>query len=97
MVPPNIPAPKTKRMRFLARVRVMPHKALLDPQGKAVQHGLGNLGLKEVQDVRVGKHITLELDAPNAEAAKATVEKACSTLLSNPVMEYAEFDISPLS
>lgn len=97
MAPTRIPAQKTNRMRFLARVRVMPHKALLDPQGKAVQHGLGNLGLKEVQDVRVGKHITLELDAADAEAAKAAVEKACTTLLANPVMEYAEFDLSPLN
>ena len=97
MVPTIIPVPKINRMRFLARVRVMPHKALLDPQGKAVQHGLGNLGLKEVQDVRVGKHITLELEASDAAAAQALVEKACTTLLANPVMEYAEFDLSPLS
>ncbi|WP_457832118.1 phosphoribosylformylglycinamidine synthase subunit PurS, partial [Staphylococcus aureus] len=50
-------------MIYNIRINVMPLKDLLDPQGKAVLGGLQNLGIQSVQDVRVGKHITLQIDA----------------------------------
>lgn len=72
----------------------MPLKELLDPQGKAVLTGLGNLGLKNVTDVRVGKNITLQVDAENEAAAKAAAEEAARKLLANGVMEYYEIEVS---
>ena len=54
-------------MKFTAEINVMPLKALLDPQGKAVSHGLKNMGLSEIENVRIGKHITLEIEAATAE------------------------------
>ena len=48
-------------MKFLAQINVMPLKALLDPQGKAVLLSMHNIGYKKVNDVRIGKHITIEL------------------------------------
>ncbi|MEN9939306.1 MAG: phosphoribosylformylglycinamidine synthase subunit PurS, partial [Bacteroidota bacterium] len=48
-------------MKFRAEINVMPHKALLDPQGKAVSHSMPSLGLAEIGGVRIGKHITLEV------------------------------------
>lgn len=71
----------------------MPLKELLDPQGKAVLHGLNNLGIKEMEDVRIGKHIQLKIEAGDAGQAKILVETACKKLLANPVMEYFEFEV----
>ena len=79
-------------MNFVAEIKVMPLKELLDPQGKAVMGGLSNLGIKSISDVRIGKHIQLQIDATNEEDAKAIAEEAAKKLLANPVME--EFTIS---
>ncbi len=70
----------------------MPLKELLDPQGKAVLGGLANLGIKNVEDVRIGKHIQLYVNADSAEEAKAIAEEASRKLLANQVME--EFTVS---
>ncbi|WP_163468338.1 phosphoribosylformylglycinamidine synthase subunit PurS, partial [Klebsiella michiganensis] len=72
---------------------VMPLKDLLDPQGKAVLGGLQNLGIHSVQDERVGKHITLQIDAENETAAKEIAENASKQLLANPVMEFFEIEV----
>ncbi|HVY76823.1 MAG TPA: phosphoribosylformylglycinamidine synthase subunit PurS [Puia sp.] len=77
-------------MNYSVQVKVMPLKELLDPQGKAVMGGLRNLGLPQVEDVRIGKIIQLQIEAGNAEQAKATAEEAAKKLLANPVMEYFE-------
>lgn len=68
----------------------MPLKALLDPQGKAVTGSMKNIGLSEIQNVRIGKHISLEIDAPSKDAAQKKVEEACKKLLANPIMEFFE-------
>ncbi|HEY0042226.1 MAG TPA: phosphoribosylformylglycinamidine synthase subunit PurS [Flavisolibacter sp.] len=81
-------------MKYSVQVHVMPLKELLDPQGKAVLGGLKNLGLGSVEDVRVGKHITLQVDAASEEEAKGIAEEASKKLLANPVMEYYEISIS---
>lgn len=78
-------------MKFVAEIDVMPLKALLDPQGKAVTHGLANMGLKEIDNVRIGKHITLEIEAADRESAQQKVEEACRKLLANPIMESYHF------
>jgi phosphoribosylformylglycinamidine synthase PurS subunit len=80
-------------MKFKAEIDVMPLKALLDPQGKAVTGSMKNLGLAEIQNVRIGKHITLEIDAVSKEAASAKVDEACKKLLANQIMEFYEFVI----
>lgn len=77
-------------MMFTIEVLVMPHKELLDPQGKAVLGGLNNLGITAVTDVRVGKRITLQVDAADADAAKQIGEQAAQGLLANAVMETFE-------
>jgi len=80
-------------MKFRAEIDVMPLKALLDPQGKAVTGSMKNLGLAEIENVRIGKHITLEIEAPTKEAASAKTEEACKKLLANQIMESYEFKI----
>jgi phosphoribosylformylglycinamidine synthase len=81
-------------MMFTVQIKVMPLKELLDPQGKAVMGGLENLGLSGVEDVRVGKNITLQVNADSAEKAKQIAEEASKKLLSNPVMEYYEVSVN---
>jgi phosphoribosylformylglycinamidine synthase PurS subunit len=80
-------------MKFVAEIDVMPLKALLDPQGRAVTGVLKNMGLGELENVRVGKHITVEVEAGNEDTAKQKVEEACKKLLANPIMESFHFTI----
>ena len=81
-------------MIFSVHIKVMPLKELLDPQGKAVMGGLENLGISNVADVRVGKNISLQIEAASAEQAKQIAEDASKKLLANPVMEYFEISIN---
>ena len=81
-------------MTYTIQIKVMPLKELLDPQGKAVMSGLQNLGLKNVEDVRIGKNITLQIDADSEEKAKQIAEEASKKLLANPVMEYYEVSVN---
>lgn len=80
-------------MIFTAQVKVMPLRELLDPQGKAVMGGLANLELKGIKDVRIGKNITLQIEAETADAAKLVAEEAAKKLLANQVMEMFEVTI----
>ncbi len=81
-------------MKFKAEIDIMPHANLLDPQGKAVSSSMGNLGLSEITNVRIGKHITLEVEADTEVDAKAKVDEACKKLLCNQIMESYSFVVS---
>ncbi|WP_118975897.1 phosphoribosylformylglycinamidine synthase subunit PurS [Taibaiella koreensis] len=81
-------------MKFTAHIDVMPLKELLDPQGKAVTESLHNLGLASINQVRVGKHITLSLEAASQDEARNKTEEACKKLLANQVMESYTFEIT---
>lgn len=81
-------------MTYTVQIKVMPLKELLDPQGKTVMGGLKNLGLNGVEDVRIGKNITLQVKADSAEKAKLIAEEASKKLLANPVMEYFEISVN---
>ena len=81
-------------MKYSVQVHVMPLKELLDPQGKAVLGGLKNLGLSGVEDVRVGKHISLQIEAASEEEARNIAEEASKKLLANQVMEYYEIEVT---
>lgn len=80
-------------MKFTAEINVMPLKALLDPQGKAVTASMKNLNLPEIENVRIGKHITLEVEASAKEEATQKVDAACKKLLANPIIEFYEFEL----
>ena len=80
-------------MTYSVAINVMPLKDLLDPQGKAVLGGLHNLGLNQIEDVRIGKRITLQVDAESEADALQAGELAASKLLANQVMESFEVSI----
>jgi phosphoribosylformylglycinamidine synthase PurS subunit len=80
-------------MKFKAEIDVMPLDALLDPQGKAVTSSMKNIGLPEIDGVRIGRHIRLFVDAASKEEATSKVDTACQKLLSNQIMESYTFDL----
>lgn len=84
-------------MIFKAEIDIMPLEAILDPQGKAVTSSMGNLGLNEISNVRIGKHITLKVEADNESIANEKVTKACKELLCNQIMESFSFSLTALN
>lgn len=81
-------------MTYTAQVKIMPLKDLLDPQGKAVMGGLQNLGITTVADVRIGKHIDLQIEAATKEEALQVAGDATRKLLANQVMETFEITVN---
>jgi phosphoribosylformylglycinamidine synthase len=76
-----------------ARVTVTLKTGVLDPQGKAIAHALGSLGIDGVNDVRQGKYIEVELAETDPERARATLERMCKELLANPVVENYRYEL----
>lgn len=77
-----------------ARVTIMLKDGVLDPQGEAIRSALGGLGHKGVTGVRQGKLVELDLDASDAEAARAEVARMCEGLLANTVIEKYSIEIA---
>ena len=80
-------------MKFQAEIDVMPKKEILDPQGKAVTGSMKNLDLAEITNIRIGKHISLEVEADSEAIAYVKVEQACKKLLANLIMESYTFKL----
>ncbi|MCH3924182.1 MAG: phosphoribosylformylglycinamidine synthase subunit PurS [Bacteroidales bacterium] len=80
-------------MKYNVAIDIMPLKALLDPQGKAVTSSMKNININQISNVRIGKHITLEVEAKDEKEVKTVVDKACNELLHNPIMESYSFVI----
>ncbi|MBI1805035.1 MAG: phosphoribosylformylglycinamidine synthase subunit PurS [Ignavibacteriae bacterium] len=82
---------------YLARITVTLRKSILDPQGKAVHHALESLGLRSVEDVRIGKFMELRIHSPSEVEARTITDEACKKLLANPVMEDYFFSLERVS
>ncbi len=78
---------------MLVKVFVTPRKDILDPQGRAVEQSLKSLGFKNVSDVRIGKYVTLNVEASSPEEARAEAARMCEQLLANPVIEDYRFEV----
>jgi len=76
-----------------AIVNVYLKEGVLDPQGKAVHHALDALGFEDVENVRIGKQIVLDIKSDSMKAAEKEVEKMCETLLANTVIEDYSIEI----
>ena len=81
-------------MSFVASVNVMLKDGIADPQGQTIEKALPALGFEGVAEVRVGKRIRLEVDAPDAATARTKVDEMCKALLANPVIESFEVEIA---
>jgi len=81
--------------RFRVSLHILPRRGILDPQGKAVADALQTLGFKSVEDVHVGRHVVVELQARDAGAAEREAKAMCERLLANPVTE--DFEVAGVS
>ena len=82
---------------FRSKITVTLRRSILDPQGKAVEHGIHSLGFGKVEDVRIGKFIELSVNASTRQEAEQMTNEVCKKLLSNPVMEDFAFVIEELT
>ncbi len=78
---------------YKAKVNITLRKSILDPKGKAAHHALQNLGLNEIDQVRIGKLIELDINADSKKNALELADIACSKLLANEVMEDYHIEI----
>ena len=78
---------------YIARIKVTLKELVNDPQGLAVEEGLKTLGFEEINNVRIGKYIEINLNAPNEEIAREQLNEMCKKLLSNIVIENYEFEL----
>jgi len=78
-------------MIWRAEVRVMLKPSVNDPQGLSIRGALRSLGFAEVDSVRAGKLIRVELESDTRQAAEQAVERMCAQLLANPVIETYSF------
>jgi phosphoribosylformylglycinamidine synthase len=83
-------------MTFKAEIDIMPHKELLDPQGKAAARNLRDVHISGVDTIRIGKHVHMVLQAETEAEAREKVETACTKLLANAIMESFSYEISPM-
>ena len=83
-------------MKYKAEIDVMPLEALLDPQGKAVSSSMSKIGLSQITDVRIGKHMSLIVEASDKNEAKELIDKACKDMLCNQIMEEYHFTVVEL-
>jgi phosphoribosylformylglycinamidine synthase PurS subunit len=78
--------------RYRIAVHIVPRRGILDPQGKTVADALHTLGFAAVKDVHVGRHIVVDLEARDQNAAEQSKRDMCERLLANPVTE--DFEIA---
>ena len=83
-------------MKFAAQINVMPRAEISDPQGQTVERTLPGIGFSGISEVRVGKRITLTVEAPDEQAARTIVSSASEKILANPVIEDYELELTPL-
>lgn len=79
--------------RFRLEIRVVPRPGLLDPEGKALHHALQSLDYEGVHDVRVGKLLSIDVEAGSEEEARDKGDAMCRRLLANPVTEDFDIDV----
>ncbi|MFN2609831.1 MAG: phosphoribosylformylglycinamidine synthase subunit PurS [Actinomycetota bacterium] len=82
-------------MTFEVAVDIMPRQEISDPQGQTIERALPRIGFPEVSGVRVGKRITLSIEAIDERRAIEIVEGACRKFLTNPAIEEFSVSVSP--
>ena len=80
-------------MKFSIHINIMPQEALLDPQGKTVENNTSKLGIDNISNIRIGKHVSLEINSEDKKQAEETVKKICNQLLVNQITEQYSYKI----
>jgi len=84
-------------MKFAVKINIMPQDALLDPQGKTVENNTTKLGIDNISNIRIGKHITFHVESESLNEAKETIESICDKLLVNQITEQYTYEVSKTS
>jgi len=84
-------------MKYFARVNVMLRDGLLDTQGQTLKSVLNRKGYLFIEEIKVGKHIVLLVEADDTHDAQQKVREICEKILHNPVIEKYEFTIAPVT
>lgn len=82
--------------KYLAQIKIMLRKDILDVQGKTVENALSTIGFMGMSNVRIGKFVELHIEEENREKAHSLVNDACSQLIANPIIEDFEVRISEI-
>lgn len=80
-------------MKFIAEIDIMPHRELLDPQGKTALNNLKHLDLTGVSDLRIGRHVTMTLEAGSEAEAREKIDTACQKLFANLIVETYHYSL----
>lgn len=80
-------------MKFVAEIDIMPLQELLDPEGKTVAKNMKHLHIDGIEDIRIGKHIHMAVEAEDEASAREKVDTACKKLLANLIMESYTFEL----
>ena len=80
-------------MKFSVKINILPQDALLDPQGKTVEKNTTKLGIENISNIRIGKHIALDIESENINTAKETIREVCDKLLVNQITEKYDYTI----
>jgi len=78
---------------FEAQIKITLKKTVADPQGLTVKHALESLDFKGIEEVRMGKFITLKLKAKDKASAKSEAEEMSKKLLANPIIEDFSIEV----
>lgn len=78
-------------MKFKAEITIMPNPDLPNPQGEAITSDIKNINLSQIENARIGRHISLDLQAPDIAAAERIINEACNKILVNPETETSHF------
>ncbi len=81
-------------MKFSIKINIMPQDALLDPQGKTIENNTTKLDINNISNIRIGKHITFNVESDSKSDAEKTVEDICEKLLVNQITEKYNYKIS---
>ena len=79
---------------FRFSVSIMPRDGILDPQGRAVEAALPQLGAGSVHDVRIGRRVELSVEAADEPAARQVVEQLSADFLANPLVERWAIEVA---
>ena len=81
--------------QYHAKIYVTLRPSVLDPAGTAVRSGLSHMGYDNIDQVRIGKYVELNIDAQDEASAKTQLDRVCDQLLANPVIENYRFELTP--
>lgn len=84
---------KTVTQTYQAKIFITLRPSVLDPAGTAVQSGLSHMGYNNVDHVRIGKYVELNIEAESSTDAETQLDRICDQLLANPVIENYRIEL----